>query len=417
MNIGLLLPAGLIALLALAIPLVLHLVRQTEQKRIEFAALRWLVTRAQPRRRPRFNEWLLLLLRLLLLALLALWLAQPVLSGRPDVRPWIAVHPALEPAQFATQIRTITSEDAQLHWLASGFPAIDTPAPQAWASTSTSISSLLRELDATLPESVALTVLVPEQFDATDAQRARLARKITWLPVPGATAFGPATTSKPMRIAVYADAGHQSSLPYLRAAATAWATQAKPAALTSTFTSTPTSAPTPTPSTMFREIAGIDALHADDTHLLWLTNAAVPVQQTQWVRSGGVMLLAQDSAAASLDWNDAQVAWRDADGTPLALRLQDGKGAWLRMLMPFTPQSLPALLEPDFPHALRTTLEAKLPVATRARADAYAPEVDPQAVHAIQSPRPLDHLLVLLIALLFGIERWLAMSMHRFRSA
>ena len=64
MSIGLLLPSALLALLALAIPLLLHLIRQNEQTRIEFAALRWLVARAQPRRRPRFNEWLLLALRL-----------------------------------------------------------------------------------------------------------------------------------------------------------------------------------------------------------------------------------------------------------------------------------------------------------------------------------------------------------------
>jgi len=405
MNIGLLLPAGLIALLALAIPLLLHLVRQTEQKRIEFAALRWLVARAQPRRRPRFNEWLLLLLRLLLLALLALWLAQPVLSGRPGLRPWVVVDPSIDPTQLAANTPARTPKDAQLHWLAPGFPAINTPAPQDRASTSTSISSLLRELDATLPENVALTVIVPEQFDATDAQRARLARKITWLPMPGTTAFSPATTLKPMRIAAYADAEHRVALTYLRAAASAWATQGKP------------SATTLAPSTTLREIAGIDALHADDSHLMWLAGAEFPAQQRQWVRNGGVVLLAQDSATESLDWNDAQVAWRDADSTPLALRLHDGKGVWLRMLVPFTPQSLPALLEPDFPHALETTLEAKLPVATRARADAYAPVVDPQAVHATQSPRPLDNLLGLLIALLFGIERWFAMSMRRFRSA
>ena len=413
MNMGLLLPTALIALLALAVPVLLHLIRQTEQKRIEFAALRWLVARAQPRRRPRFNEWLLLILRLLLLFFLAVWLAQPVLMGRPDLRPWVVVAPAIDASQRAAQLPARTSKDAQWHWLAPGFPSFDTPAPQDSPSTSTSISSLLRELDATLPEDVALTVLVPEQFDATDAQRARISRTIRWLPVPGTTAFGPATAPKPMRIAAYADTEHRTSLPYLRAAAIAWATQARPPAIASTSTQ----AATPITSATLREIAGIDALQADDTHLLWLTSAPVPPQQQQWVRNGGLMLLAQDSTTASLDWTDANVAWRDADGAPLALRRHDGKGVWLRMLAPFTPESMPALLEPEFPLALKSMLQTTLPVATHVWADAYAPAADPQAVHAAQSPRSLDSLFALLIGVLFGIERWFAMSMRRFRSA
>lgn len=412
MNIGLLLPSALIALLALAVPILLHLVRQTEQKRIEFAALRWLVARAQPRRRPRFNEWLLLILRLMLLALLALWLAQPVLSGRPDLRPWVVVDPAVDATQLAAYMRTATPKDAQLHWLAAGFPSIEKPVPQITKSTPTSTSSLMRELDATLPEKVALTVMIPEQFDATDAQRARMARKITWLPVPGTTAFGSTSKPKPMRVAVYADAEHRAALPYFRAAATAWATQAKPSVAAPALTQ----APTPVTSTTLREIAGIDALQAEDTHLLWLASAAVPAQQQQWVRSGGVILLAQDSKLASLDWNDAQVAWRGADGTPLALRLVDGKGLWMRMLLPLTPESLPVLLEPEFPQALQVTLETNPALATRTWAVAYAPVIDTQIIHAKQSPRALGSLLALLIALLFGIERWFAMSMRRFRS-
>ena len=44
-------------------------------------------------RRIRFDEWPLLLLRLLLLAMLALWLARPVLTGVPDTTPWMVVAP------------------------------------------------------------------------------------------------------------------------------------------------------------------------------------------------------------------------------------------------------------------------------------------------------------------------------------
>ena len=72
MNFGLLLPAGLAALFALLLPLVLHLTRRTEQQTAMFAALRWLQVLQRPRQRIRLEEWLLLVLRLLLVELLLL---------------------------------------------------------------------------------------------------------------------------------------------------------------------------------------------------------------------------------------------------------------------------------------------------------------------------------------------------------
>ena len=397
MSLGLLLPSALVALLALAVPLLLHLVRQTEQARIDFAAMRWLRARARPRRRPRFDEWRLLVVRLLLLAIVALWLARPVLGGHPDLRSWVVVDPAIDATRGHAHLPRQAPKDATWHWLAPGFPAIDAPAPRSPAS----IASLLRELDATLPTGVALTAIVTEQFDATDAQRPVLGRAITWTVVAGTSAFSAADGPKPMRIAAFTDDAHRPSLRYLHAAAAAWASQAKASE----------------PQDSLRDIAGPDALDAADTHLLWLASTAVPAQPRQWVQDGGVILLAQDGAATSLDWQHAHVAWRGTDGQPLALRLTDGKGAWIRMLVPFTPGSLPDMLGPGFPRALKDALQADEPIATRAWADSYAPKVNAQMAPALQARRPLDGLLAWLVALLFGIERWLAMSSRRWRSA
>src|SRR5690606_9148841 len=79
MSLALLLPAALAALGALLLPLLVHLARRSEQRPTDFAALRWLRRKPRPRRRIRFDERWLLALRLLLLALIALWLARPVL--------------------------------------------------------------------------------------------------------------------------------------------------------------------------------------------------------------------------------------------------------------------------------------------------------------------------------------------------
>ncbi|PBS16923.1 hypothetical protein CMZ81_01460, partial [Lysobacteraceae bacterium NML93-0793] len=79
MSVGLLAPLGLAALAAWLLPLLLHLARRDATRPTPFAALRFLREKPRPRRRLRFDDWPLLLVRLALLALLALWLAWPVL--------------------------------------------------------------------------------------------------------------------------------------------------------------------------------------------------------------------------------------------------------------------------------------------------------------------------------------------------
>ena len=391
MSFGLLLPAALLALAALLLPVLLHLVRQSDRTRVEFAALRWLTARAQPRRRPRLDEWLLLLLRLLLLALVALWLAQPVLRGRPDVRPWLLVHPAIN----ASRAPPAATADEQRRWLAPGFPALEQAPPASRAS----IGSLLRELDAELPAHVAVRVLVPAQLDATDAERPLLRRKMDWTVVPGTAAFTTTPPPRKVRMAVHADPAHRPALPYLRAASAAWAAGAL----------------SPREAQPLRELASGETVGADDTHLAWLASAPVPAATKAWVRSGGVVLLAHDGDSDGIDWRQASIAWRSADGSPLALRVQEGAGAWARLLAPFDPQSLPALLEPEFPRLLQDLLTPAPVVATRAAGNAYAPATGATAGYP-QAPHSLGPWLAWLIALLFAVERWMAASSRRRRT-
>ncbi len=389
MSLGLLLPAGLLALVAMLVPLLLHLVRQSEQKRVEFAALRWLTARAQPRRRPRLDEWLLLLLRLLLLTLVALWLAQPVWRAPQDTRPWLLVHPAIA----AVRAPPSSNPDEQRRWLAPGFPSLEQPAPTSTAS----IGSLLRELDASLPADAAVRVLMPAQFDATDAERPVLRRKVHWTAVPGISASAKMDWQTTMQMVMHVDPAHRGALPYLRAASRAWATR------------TPqTRKPAP-----IREMAAGEALRPGDTHVVWLAAGAVPASINAWVGSGGVALLAHGSDVAT-DWSEASVAWRGSDGAPLAQHVRHGKGALVKLLVPLDPQSLPALLEPDFPSALRDLLATAPTIATRATARTYAPLIG-AAPDYPQTPSPLSPWLAALIAMVFGLERWLAASPRRIR--
>ena len=61
MSLGFLLPAGLLALASLLLPLLIHLARRPQHRVIDFAAMRWLVQGERPRRRLRFEDLPLLL--------------------------------------------------------------------------------------------------------------------------------------------------------------------------------------------------------------------------------------------------------------------------------------------------------------------------------------------------------------------
>ncbi|ARK11176.1 BatA domain-containing protein [Fibrella sp. ES10-3-2-2] len=80
-------PSLLWGLLAVAVPIALHFWHQQQAKPMPWAMLRWLETPNQPPKRGfRFDNWLLLLLRCLLLIALTLLLARPSLNT-PDKAP------------------------------------------------------------------------------------------------------------------------------------------------------------------------------------------------------------------------------------------------------------------------------------------------------------------------------------------
>ena len=298
MSLAFLLPAGLAALAALLLPLLLHLARRHEQTPTDFAALRWLRQKPKPRHRIRFDEWPLLLLRLLLLALLALWLARPVLSGLDDDRPWQVVVPGVDAALARAQA---TDPRTRLHWLAPGFPSLDEPPPAGTPP----IGSLLRQLDAELPAGVALTVLVPTTLQGADAERPQLSRDIAWRVVDGAMPATNAAPPSPLALVVRHADGDERGLRYLRAAARAW--------MPPNATSVPLQTGTPD-----------EPLPPPSHPLVWLVPGPVPSTVTQWITAGGTALLASDATLDGIAMTS--VAWRDADGTPLVEAAAHGRG-------------------------------------------------------------------------------------------
>lgn len=193
MSLSLLLPSALFTLFALALPLLLHLHRrrETPPPRL-FAALAYIDPQARPKQHLRLRDLLLLALRLLLLATLALLLAQPLLHGRPGA-PWVLLWPGLDTAQVGE-----VADDAELRWLAPGFPRVY----QVEAPTRDAPFSLLRQLAFEAPLERSIEIRVPRDLDGWDGGRVHTGRPLDWtvLPVELPAALG---ERPPLRVAVH----------------------------------------------------------------------------------------------------------------------------------------------------------------------------------------------------------------------
>lgn len=385
MTPGLLLPAALAALAAVLIPLVIHIARRSEDKPVDFAALRWLRRKPRPKSRLRFDEKLLLASRLLLLALLALWLAQPVLFGAEGKAAYVAVAPGADLAQAGQVEGAPVSDYARAHWLAPGFPALKEDRPEGTAP----LASLLRQLDADLPAGAPLIVVVPLVIDGADAERPRLSRRVEWRIVPGVATIVRTTPAPVPSLSIRYDEARTGGLRYLRAAALAWRPAGQDADL---------------------DVGGLDeALPPATRKLVWLGAGSPPPALLRWVEDGGTALVASDMLWP--DEADSVVVWRDALGRPLVEATPLGAGRLMRFTRPLTPAAMPELLEADFPSQLRAVLDPPTQALTRVNASDYAPTTG--ARHVDPGPRDLRPWLAVLIGLVLLLERWLATRRKR----
>ncbi|WP_428819707.1 BatA domain-containing protein [Microbulbifer sp. MCCC 1A16149] len=123
-------PQWLWLLLALAIPLLIHLIRRSRPRQITFAAAQWLL----PRQQRRWNKFvlrdrLLLLLRLMLVALLAFLLGQPMLNSDSEAQEDVLL---VDPRIQASALDEFLAQHPQLKqvfWLQPEPLAITAPRP------------------------------------------------------------------------------------------------------------------------------------------------------------------------------------------------------------------------------------------------------------------------------------------------
>lgn len=421
MSLALLAPAALAGLVALAVPLALHVVRRAREREHAFAALRWIAPRARPRRRLRLEERALLALRLALVAGVVGLLAAPAWRVAPEARPWVLVAPGVDLA--APDLRAAlatgrgdddgTSADAgsALHWLAPGLPPItfdEAGAPHPLASMPdagdplASPSSLLRALDARLPPDVALQAWVPARLDGLDGERIALARPVDWRVLPasaGAEGAPVAIATARPRLALRAPPERDEAARVLAGVLRAWAVAdgVDAAALDAS--------------------GGTAPPEGDADVLAWLHPAPPGEDVRAWAAAGRTLLV---EATADADATpDAAPLWRDDDGRVLASATPLGDGRLLRLHVALRTDALPALRAPGFPRTLDALLRAA-PAPASGDAAALAPRHAPAlaqdaAARAALDPgrRDLRPWLALLLGLLALAERALALRRGR----
>lgn len=373
MSLALLFPLGLLALTALLLPLLIHLARRQQHAPLDFAALRWLQARMRPRSKVRVDEWPLLLVRLLLLAALALLLARPVLQGsRGTMAAVTVVAPGLDGAALRGK-----DTEGDWRWLAPGFPALQ----QRPAATAQPLASLLRELDQALPTGTPLVVFVPDPLPGLDGERIRLSRNVQWRPV-SMPVGPPAGALRAPRLHL-GGSGDPAARHVLDAVQRAWTNQA------------PTD-------------AGTGGTAPDDGQIgVWLANTPLPPSWQSWLAGGGTVLRVTAPIKDDAAW---VAALRDAQGATVLEQRAEGRGRLLRFSAALSAAALPIVTEDTFPRRLLQVLQ---PLPAPALADATDQAPLGGAAPAAVEPRELAPWLLLVIVLLFALERWLATSARR----
>jgi len=389
-NFALLVPGALAALAALLIPLLIHLSRRSEQRPTDFAALRWISAQLRPRRKLVFQEIPLLLLRLLLLIALALFLAKPVSMQTASPTKWVVVVPG---ADMNAVKDSVSNKKSEWHWLAPGFPDFE----EKPVIANLNIGSLLRELDAQLPATTSLTLIVPEHISGLDGERIRLSRKVDWKIVPGAMPAVPAIETKtPIRLAIRYDDAHADASIYFRAVQLTWQHDQKASERDSL------------------DAANISTiLKPGRNALVWLATGELPSEIRDWVNKGGTIIVSKETRAPEM--KPGVPVWRNEQGRVLLRAAPMGQGRILQWQQALKPEAMPELLDAGFPAYLQAVLESAPSAPTRALATSQTP-LSGAKIFA-EAPASLQTWIALLIAILFLLERWLANAPRRWSTA
>ena len=372
--IGLLAPAWLAALAALAVPLAIHLWSPRPRRSIRVGSIR-LLTGIPPAatRSLRLRDRWLLLLRLGVLAALVLSLTDPFWAPR-DQRPRTWALLSTEALTDRALLDSLRRAGAELRLLAAGLPLVagdlegtgltpdGVPAegcdlaaanchpPHDW--------SLLREADRLAPPGATLVIAAPLTADRFRGTRPAIRAQVVWRDVPRsarADGAGRARPSSPAhrRVVILADAQRRDDARYLEAAVRAAATTTGRAA------------------EIVRASLAAGASAATADWIVWLSAEPPPAPVVARARQGAVLFtqIGRDTVTtggtvvrtaatgpppvlarrAPFDGRGAAL-WTDGTGSPLLTVAREGSGYGYRLYGRIDPTGL--ALSPTFATAI-----------------------------------------------------------------
>lgn len=397
-------PLALFALGALALPVLLYLLRRPRQV-VRVGSLRPLDAQRSPpalRWQPR---WLILALRCALLATLALLLADPLMRPAPlgQVR-WALRAPGavLSTADQAAWDAALRS-DCQPRFLANGFEPFRDDLP---ADAVADYWSLLAELDARVDVGSTAMVFAPttaEHFRGTRPTLSRLV--VTWRPV--TVTPTPSTAASPATFWVVAPPERAAIASRVKAALAAAgaredAGRARWIVLLSGGTLDPAlQQQVERGATLVLEARSTDLVQRDSRSFL-VGGERVPLFRRVPASSG-------------------EVRWRDDTGEPLVTEVQRGQGREWRLAFRFDPEWTDWTLRPAFPRwwaeQLATAETAGLALDPAQITPAFVPATPLVEPFLQPSPHRVAGWLWLLAAALFAAERWVCWREARRSSA
>ncbi len=185
-------PFWLISLLAVAVPVAIHLLSRKAGRKIKVGSIRFLEASASHRLKSlKLSEIPLLLLRIALIAALALLLAQPRWLTKPHEaetmpRGWVLVTPEILfnlGRAHHQLIDSLAAAGSELHLFTVGFPSFKLSDSATRQRTEENLWSLLREVDRLAPQT-PLWIFSPNRLTSVRGERPALQPTVNWHAVP-----------------------------------------------------------------------------------------------------------------------------------------------------------------------------------------------------------------------------------------
>lgn len=186
---NLLYPIGLLALTAILVPIIIHLWRIKQGKTLKVGSISLMGESAASNARSLvISDWLLLLLRCLLLMILAFLLAQPFLKGKPLTKQggWILVEQQNLKTIYQNHRKTIDSllnKGFEFRHLGLGFKALslkDTSNVVTDSLPLLSYTSLLKQANHQLPNQYPVWIFAPKTALGFEEELPKLHLRVHW---------------------------------------------------------------------------------------------------------------------------------------------------------------------------------------------------------------------------------------------